>query len=347
MKGQLMSEESLSTTQATEAIVGLLGEGEDITALPTTSESSVKPVKQVSESETSENATGQVEEQPDAFVDDVVTDADLESHAEQEETDIEQQAIEETQDAQPIPTFRVKVDGVEYEVNQDELVAGYQRDSDYRRKTESLSIERQSFRDETDKKNQEISQRMDMANQAIALANQQLGLEEQNIAQLMETDPTEAQRQLFFLNQKKQALVQEQQKLTEARNQELQKYIASENQKLLLEMPEMRNPDTAKQVRGKMRSFLTQQGFSEEEMKGITNHKVFKIVDMAVKFNELKGKRSLVQQKVQNAPKVVKGGVVQSKEAKQKRIADDKMARLKKSGKTEDATDILKSIFEN
>ena len=45
-----MSEESLSTTQATDAIVGLLGEGEDITALPTTSESSVKPVKQVSES---------------------------------------------------------------------------------------------------------------------------------------------------------------------------------------------------------------------------------------------------------------------------------------------------------
>ena len=30
---------------------------------------------------------------------------------------------------------------------------------------------------------------------------------------------------------------------------------------------------------------------------------------MAVKFNELK-QRSLVQQKVQNAPKVVKGGVV-------------------------------------
>ena len=55
----------------------------------------------------------------------------------------------------------------------------------------------------------------------------------------------------------------------------------------------------------------------------------------------------LRKQKVQNAPKVVKGGVVQSKEAKQKRIADDKMARLKKSGKTEDATDILKSIFEN
>lgn len=112
-------------------------------------------------------------------------------------------------------------------------------------------------------------------------------------------------------------------------------------------MPEMRNPDTARQVKGKIRSFLTQQGFTEQEMNNIYNHKVFKIVDMAVKFNELKGKRSLVQQKVQNAPKVVKGGVVQSKEAKQKRIADDKMARLKKSGKTEDATDILKSIFEN
>ena len=109
----------------------------------------------------------------------------------------------------------------------------------------------------------------------------------------------------------------------------------------------MRNPDTAKQVRGKIKSFLTQQGFSEQEMNGITSHKVFKIVDMAVKFNELKGKRNLAQQKVQNAPRVVKGGVVQSKEAKQKRIADDKMARLRKSGKAEDATDILKSIFEN
>ena len=342
-----MSEDSLSTTQATDAIVGLLGEGEDITQLPTTNESSIKPVKQVSESETSENAESQVETQPDAFVDDVVTNDDLESHAEQVEEDIEEQAVAEPQDTEPLPTYRVKVDGVEYEVNQDELISGYQRDSDYRRKTESLSIERQSFRDETDKKNQEISQRMEMATQAINLANQQLGLEEQNIAQLMETDPTEAQRQLFFLNQKKQTLAQEHHKLSEARNQEMQKYIASENQKLLLEMPEMRNPETAKQVRGKIKSFLTQQGFSEQEMNGITNHKVFKLVNMAVKFNELQGKRNLAQQKVQNAPKVVKGGVVQSKESKQRRVAEDKMARLRKTGNTEDATSILKSIFEN
>jgi hypothetical protein len=347
MKGQLMSEDSLSTTQATDAIVGLLGEGDSIADLPTTSESSATPVKQVSESETSENAESQVETQPDAFVDDVVNPDDLESHAEQVEEDIEEQAVAEPQDSQALPTYRVKVDGVEYEVNQDELIHGYQRDSDYRRKTESLSIERQSFRDETDKKNQEVNQRMDMANQAINLANQQLGLEEQNIAQLMETDPTEAQRQLFFLNQKKQVLAQEHQKLGEARNQEMAKYIQSENQKLLLEMPEMRDPTTAKQTRGKIKSFLTQQGFSEQEMNGITNHKVFKLVNMAVKFNELQGKRNLAQQKVQNAPRVVKGGVVQSKDAKNKRLAEDKMARLRKTGKTEDATSILKSIFEN
>ena len=341
-----MSENSLSTTQATDAIVGLLGEGEAITDL-TNDESSKKPVEQVKQVNVSEEETGQVEEQPDAFNDDVVTDADLESHAQEVYDDIEQQPVEETQDVQALPTFKVKVNGEEYEVNQDELVAGYQRDSDYRRKTESLSIEKQAFQEETQKKNEEINNRLNTANQAINLAQQQLGLDAKQIEELMATDPVEAQRQLFFLNQKKEALSKQQAEITRQQNVELEKHIALEKQKMLLELPEMRNPETASKKNAEIKSLLARNKFTDTEISQIYDHRIVKIINMAVEYDKMMSKRPLAQRKVQNVPKVVKGGVVQSKEAKQKRLASDKMARLKKTGRTDDATELLKSIFEN
>ena len=43
------------------------------------------------------------------------------------------------------PAYRVKVDGEEFEVSLDEIRDGYQRQSDYTRKSQSLAEQRKSY----------------------------------------------------------------------------------------------------------------------------------------------------------------------------------------------------------
>jgi transcription initiation factor TFIIIB Brf1 subunit/transcription initiation factor TFIIB len=56
--------------------------------------------------------------------------------------------IVETTELSEEPIFPVVIDGQKYEVNQNELINGYQRQADYSRKTEELSIERKQQEDQ-------------------------------------------------------------------------------------------------------------------------------------------------------------------------------------------------------
>jgi len=57
----------------------------------------------------------------------------------------DQDEPEEPDEDEEEPRYTVKVDGEEIEVTLDELVNGYQKDSDYRRKTQKLAEERQAL----------------------------------------------------------------------------------------------------------------------------------------------------------------------------------------------------------
>lgn len=54
----------------------------------------------------------------------------------------EEESEEETEEE---PKYKVKVDGQEVEVTQEELLRGYMRQSDYTRKTQALANERQRY----------------------------------------------------------------------------------------------------------------------------------------------------------------------------------------------------------
>jgi len=66
-----------------------------------------------------------------------------EDSTEQEEEQPEQEEEEPQQETQEEPKYKVKVDGQEVEVTQEELLRGYMRQSDYTRKTQQLANQRQ------------------------------------------------------------------------------------------------------------------------------------------------------------------------------------------------------------
>jgi len=68
-----------------------------------------------------------------------------EDSSEQEEEQPEQEEEEPQQETQEEPKYKVKVDGQEVEVTQEELLRGYMRQSDYTRKTQQLANQRQQI----------------------------------------------------------------------------------------------------------------------------------------------------------------------------------------------------------
>lgn len=68
-----------------------------------------------------------------------------EDSPEQEEEQPEQEEEEPQQETQEEPKYKVKVDGQEVEVTQEELLRGYMRQSDYTRKTQQLANQRQQI----------------------------------------------------------------------------------------------------------------------------------------------------------------------------------------------------------
>ena len=71
--------------------------------------------------------------------------ADLIGDPEFEEQDVSaEEAVEQEEEVEESPRYRVKVSGEEVEVSLDELLNGYSRTADYQKKTQSLAEQRKA-----------------------------------------------------------------------------------------------------------------------------------------------------------------------------------------------------------
>ena len=77
--------------------------------------------------------------------------------AEQEEASQDENAIEE----QETDLHQVIVNGEKIDVDLEELKAGYQKDADYRRKTEEIAIEKRELKSEEDRLKKQYSTKME------------------------------------------------------------------------------------------------------------------------------------------------------------------------------------------
>lgn len=73
-----------------------------------------------------------------------------EEQEQESETDEEKGEEDEIEQTPAPKTFKVKVDGAEHEVTEDELLKGYSRQQDYTRKTTELSEQRKAVATESD-----------------------------------------------------------------------------------------------------------------------------------------------------------------------------------------------------
>ena len=94
--------------------------------------------------EESVDATELDTESEDEIIEDNETEEEVDDDDAEQELDDQ---VELEEDTEP-QAFTVKVDGKELEVTEDELIKGYSRNSDYTRKTQEISAERDRLQQE-------------------------------------------------------------------------------------------------------------------------------------------------------------------------------------------------------
>ena len=240
---------------------------------------------------------------------------------------------------------RVKVNGQELEVSLDELKSGYSRDSDYRQKTHSLSLERKNLEEEKnvlrqtyDTRIKELDELMQSANSFISQGS------EVDLKAMYEEDPQAAAKLDFQMRQQREHLDSLRQKSEAVKQQQYNQFLNEQKQLAEQAIPELANPQKASEIKVKMRDTLSNYGFNDQEIGSLSDHRFLLVLKDAMEYRNLKNAKPIVQKKVVNAPKVVKSGTAKTESSKRS-VIQSKLGRLKKSGKIQDAHSAILEII--
>lgn len=267
-----------------------------------------------------------------------------------EEPKVESQPEDNTEpeeEAQPeVKTFKVKVDGEEIEVPEDEVLKGYSRTSDYTRKTQKLAEERKALEAESQRVKTEREQ---YAQGLQALKSQLATAQEPDWAKLADEDPIEfvKQKELHRDRKEKLALVeQEQRKVAELQTYEqqraLQTYIQEEQVKLTDAIPGWKDAKTAQAEKEKIANFALSLGYSEADIAQIYDHRAVVALRKAALYDEMMSKAKSQVEKAKDSPKTARPGNLQPVPNKQLLAQKE---RLKSSGSIADAAGLAKLLL--
>jgi len=243
--------------------------------------------------------------------------------------------------------YTVKVDGEEFEVSLDELRDGYQRQSDYTRKSQSLAEQRKAYEANLQAVQNERNQYAQVLEQMSENQNYQLQqFEDINWKELKDDDPMEymekrleyqeAKDRISQLNNERARVHQQNQaEITQVLTEKVQK----EAELLSAALPEYADPGS--NLKTDIRNYALSLGFPENEIDSISDHRVVLVLHKAMmQDNAAKGVK-----KVKVAPKVVKSGTPQTKSQKVKRVVQAKRERLSKTGNQRDAADVFLDLI--
>ena len=337
-----LKEAQTDVDKAANAVFGLLNpkEEEEIGK----SEAPKEEIKQDSpEPQNEESETDQPQEQ------EIKEEESQEETSEDVSQDEEQSDIQEKQDSTEEQLHKVKVAGQEFDVTLDELRNGYQRDADYRRKTEELSNDRKNFQSESEKQRLDYSQKLNELNQSLSIAQQDLNAEinSADLDKLYDEDPTEAARVERKLKKKQDALNQSLQKAQAEQKQQFETFLQDQQRKLVSKMPEFSDPAKASSLKANMKNTLNNYGFNDQEVAQVYDHRIVMLVNDAMKYRSMQNSKPNLAKKISKPSKVFSSGVKQGKTELNQKARKEKFSRLRKSGSVKDASSIFLDMINN
>jgi hypothetical protein len=242
--------------------------------------------------------------------------------------------VEAEQPAEPEPErFTVKIDGKEQQVTREELLAGYQRQADYSRKTAEAAEQRRAA--------EALAQSVQAERQHYAAQLEQVATVLQ--AQLpprptqadYDADPIGAvqaeRRWQDSMGQLQHVLSQREQADRVSRQLEQQRQqesLAQARERLTEMLPEWRKPEIAAKEKPAVANHLRAVGYADHEISAAADPRALVMARESMLYRQLMASKPKVEQRIAQAPKMVKPGASAPAPDRSKQIVQ----QIKRSG---------------
>lgn len=275
-----------------------------------------------------------------------------ESNESDESTQDEDSEQEDTDTADvPAPRkFKVKVDGQELEISEDEALKGYSRTADYTRKTQKLSEERTAFQNEAAAVREE---RKRYAESLTELDNALKSITpvEPDWDYLRQNDPLSFAETWATWDQHKQrlaAVTAEKDAALEATLKDQQKALAThlegERGKLMEAIPAWKDDAIATKEKTAIAEYAKEAGYTDADLAQITDHRVMLILRKAMLYDKVQKARPAFQQQIDKVKTATPGAASST----QKQVSDTTRAKmtLAKTGRVRDAARAFETMLD-
>lgn len=267
-----------------------------------------------------------------------------------EPTEEDVDTSDEVEEESDEPVYHVKMAGEDREITQSELIKLAQQGADYTKKSQQVAEARKQVEAEAKviaearKERDDYSQRLQAIRDYLEQATPN-----ENLAELKESDPIGYAVRVAELTQQKEqiaAIKAEQdriEQIQQAEQAQQQRAYLSQQAQLVSELiPDYADAQKGAKMREELRAYAKSIGYSDAEVNTVTDARTVKALYDAMQYANLQKAKPDVTKKVNQAPKVLKSGVAQSKQSNTEQ-AKRNHAQLQKTGKVRDAA----RIFEN
>jgi hypothetical protein len=250
----------------------------------------------------------------------------------------------------------IEVDGKMVELTPKEVAEAYKnglRQDDYTRKTMAAAEERKAAEAEVQKaRNERIEYQQKITTYAIQLQGMLAESQNINFDELRESDPIEYLKQKDLLEKRQLALQQayyenqqiEQLNAEEAKQAQTQ-FLQTQQQELLAKLPAWKDDAKAKAEKSEIKAYLKGQGFTDQDIAAIGDHRHVLITRQAMLFDKLMKQAPAATKKVASAPAKVERPGVANESTNAQRDKVMKQVRSSKSLSTEQAANAFSSIL--
>lgn len=247
--------------------------------------------------------------------------------------------------------LKLKIDGIEQEVPEDEVKNGYLRQSDYTKKTQALAEERRKFEAEERaavrqerQLYQENLERVQAALQALtppeepdwAVESARMTPEEftQHYAQW------KANRTRLERVEAEQARVRALQE--EDHHRVRQARLVEEQERLEQAIPDLKDPEKGKALRSDLIAYAKSVGFTDDDLAGVEDHRPLVLLHKARLWDESQKRRPSLEERVDRELSALKP--TGTKPAPKAKAVDALRQRVLSSGSLEDAAQLLDAL---
>jgi hypothetical protein len=276
------------------------------------------------------------------MMDDTPEETEIQPEADQVEPETDQVEAEDGEteaedEPETEPSFEVETVDGKKKLTLSQIKDGVMLKADYTRKTMALAEERKAAERAAAEASQ-IKQQLTEALQVWAVPAEQEP-DWQALARTATPQEFNMKRVEWETRQRKAMQAREQYRALQEQQQ--RETIATEYQRLLEVVPEWRDETKFKAAAAKMQEAGTTYGLSAEEIAGVTDHRLIRILHDAARYQELQKGKAAVTKKVAQAPTTLKPGSKPDQSQGSEAARQKQRARLKKTGDINDALELL------